>query len=431
MRKIALVVLAVGIGVCLLSCEKKEILPGKREALFLSGDDPVKQSNEPVSLPLPTSRVDHICSLGSVNHTSVNHAMNKNPQIVLQKSVACSAVRTEPVFSNGSLFFVDADGILHGVPVHDIRRHVVLEKNVVPLLRVSLVPQKDNEFAGGLAIHGDVVYVSSNVGDVIAFDIRSRKEKWRASLMIPIQGAPVVASGKVIVMTIENQVIALDASSGRQIWRVSGKESRTVMSSFGSPAVDCDCVIFASTTGDSACVSLSNGLERWTDMVLSTNMSESGSAISHVSASPVVDCGMAFFVNAESSACANDVASGVRLWEARIGSLFPLIVLGNSVFSLTSQGSVVCLSKSDGSLKWRKDVLPLQKPGVSAGWVGFLMINSEIALFSSVGDIVFLDSKSGAFLRRIETKQKIATPPIIIDKTMHLLSENGTIIVLK
>jgi outer membrane protein assembly factor BamB len=72
-----------------------------------------------------------------------------------------------------------------------------------------------------LASTGDTLFASSLAGALIAYDLQTRRERWRyfdsrngsAGFLI------VVAGGKVFVPYMGAGLVALRASDGREIWR--------------------------------------------------------------------------------------------------------------------------------------------------------------------------------------------------------------------
>ena len=66
-----------------------------------------------------------------------------------------------------------------------------------------------------------------------------------SSDLTPIRSAPTVNGGRVFVITLENQVVALAANDGRKLWTYSGASTPTVILGGTAPAVDGGVVVAA------------------------------------------------------------------------------------------------------------------------------------------------------------------------------------------
>lgn len=60
---------------------------------------------------------------------------------------------------------------------------------------------------------------STREGALVALDAASGEERWRRSLPAPVQAAPVVADGQVLVADFDGSVHALDPGDGSEAWR--------------------------------------------------------------------------------------------------------------------------------------------------------------------------------------------------------------------
>src|SRR5262245_25693172 len=106
---------------------------------------------------------------------------------------------SSPVIADGKIFALDASA---NVTAFD-------EKSGAQVWKVDLTPEdEDSEkgFGGGVAYDAGKLYVSTGFGFVAALDAASGKELWRRSATVPFRAAPVVNGGRVFVSTQENQL---------------------------------------------------------------------------------------------------------------------------------------------------------------------------------------------------------------------------------
>jgi outer membrane protein assembly factor BamB len=92
--------------------------------------------------------------------------------------------------------------------------------------------------------------VTSGFGVVIALDAKTGRELWRHDLGVPIINAPVVNGGRIFVSTHDNHFYALAEADGRQLWDQQAiTESAGILSST-SAAVSGEFVIAPYTSGE-------------------------------------------------------------------------------------------------------------------------------------------------------------------------------------
>jgi outer membrane protein assembly factor BamB len=104
----------------------------------------------------------------------------------------------------------------------------------------SLVPEgRDGRgaFGGGLAADGSRLYAATAFGEIVALDISSGNEVWRKSFDGPIRGAPTVAGGRVYFATVSNDTHAIDAADGAPLWRYQGIGEQASTLASPSPVV--------------------------------------------------------------------------------------------------------------------------------------------------------------------------------------------------
>ncbi|MBQ7539500.1 MAG: PQQ-binding-like beta-propeller repeat protein, partial [Bacteroidaceae bacterium] len=221
------------VALLLVACDKKEILPGKREAIsgvtenIGTGRSVVNSSAHIISSPAE-SILEYVDIAGNKRHCSVNYRMPTSSKILWKTSIGGWSVGSDPIAFDGKVYVVNSYGNLV----------CVSQNNGEKLWELPIAPQTDDgDFSGGLTASGNTLYVSANTGDVIAVDTVSQKELWRKSLKYPLRGTPLIVGNRLFVNSIENQTFALDAVSGRIIWQKSTSAENTIMAASGSPAL--------------------------------------------------------------------------------------------------------------------------------------------------------------------------------------------------
>ncbi len=396
------------------ACDKKEILPGKRESVegineSAKFDKEILNSTIRISVTPSTVVSEYKDIAGNKQHKALNYKVAQNPKMLWKTSIGGAQISSEPIAFNGHAYVVNSHGDLVCIELKDGKQKWSL----------NIAKQPDDaSFAGGITAENSVIYASTNIGDVVAVNTTTQKILWKKSLKYPLRGAPLYADGIVIVNSIDGQTFALNALNGSVIWMKKLQGEMTVMSKASTPALFGHSIICAYSSGDLKSYDLRSGGDNWDDVLFSANLSDSGSVMAHIVASPVVSNGNILATTSESGMVMFDASSGVRIWENEIGTINTPLVNSGWIFVLTQTGAVICLSEKDGSIKWVSEVKELLPDQYSkdAEFVGALLINEAVMVFSNTNNIVTLDISTGKIkgITNIDGADTIVAP-IVID----------------
>src|SRR5262249_41879638 len=118
---------------------------------------------------------------------------------------------------------------------------------------------------GGLAFDNGIIFATTGYGRIVAISAETGKEIWRQTVGVPIRVAPKVASGKLIVLSVDNQTFALSEDKGETLWSRRGISETAEFISDTSPSIDGGTVIVPYSTGELVALDLDTGKDIWTD----------------------------------------------------------------------------------------------------------------------------------------------------------------------
>ena len=152
---------------------------------------------------------------GYPNHAMYHLALGDQLERVWKANAGEGANRygrvvAEPVLANGRIFTMDADDLVTAFDAKSGDR----------LWRFDPQPKDvdSSTYGGGVAAAGNRVYVGSGYGQVMALDAATGKVIWRVNVPAPIHSAPTVADDRVFVITVENELDVLSAADGAKLW---------------------------------------------------------------------------------------------------------------------------------------------------------------------------------------------------------------------
>jgi outer membrane protein assembly factor BamB len=436
---VGIAVLALGLASCdiadtidsLLPEAPKPPLPGKRVSVLNLEQqvrpDPAIQEVD-VRLPQPVVNRDWPEAGGYPSHAMYHLALGEQVHEAWSRSFGqgnsrSGQVLAAPVIENGRIFTMDAESVVTAFDAGNGRR----------LWKFDTQPKKANTttFGGGVAALGNRVYVATGYAEILALDAATGKELWRRAVPDPLHAAPTVADGRVFAVTVQNQLEVLAADDGRILWTHNGLPETAGLLGGSSPAVEGDIVVVAYSSGEVFALRVENGRPLWTDNLASARGLDALTQLADIRGRPVIDHGLVFAISHSGRMVAIDLRTGDRVWEQDIGGTYTPWVAGDYVYVLTNEYSVVCLTRREGKIKWVLDLPRYQneeKKKDPLDWSGPVLASDRLIVLASSGDAISISPYTGKPLGRIEFSDGSYVPPVLANKTLYIVTQGADLI---
>jgi outer membrane protein assembly factor BamB len=215
---------------------------------------------------------------------------------------------------------------------------------------------------------GDLLYVASADGDVLALNAGTGKVQWKTNLDLPLSGGVGFYDGSLFVGAANGLVLRLDAANGSELWRAS--VSGEVLS---APQGNGDLVAAQTYDGKLIAFDYETGERRW------AHLSDVPVLTLRGTSTPIILGQLVIAGFADGKALAIDQNSGNVAWEARIaipqgrseierivdidGSM---MLQGAELYVASYQGRVAAVDPRTGRKIWQRNVSSVS--GVSVGF---------------------------------------------------------------
>lgn len=329
-----------------------------------------------------------------------------------------------PVAADGRVFVVDIEGDVYAV---SLATGAVLWSTEFR----NEDERSDVGFGGGVAYADGVVYATSGYGFLGAFDATNGQELWRFNATVPFRGAPTVDAGRVFAVTHDNQMITLNARDGSLIWDQVGIAENAGMLGAATPAYDNGTVVIALSSGELLAMLSGNGRILWQDTLSSSRRLTPLATLADIDGNPVIDRGKVYALSHAGSMVSIDMRSGERSWEADIAGVNMPWIAGNFAFLTTIDGQVVCVTLGDGRVRWVSQLqrfLDQKKRRELIKWNGPILAGDRLLVTSTHGYALSLSPYTGEVLSGIEMPAGSSTPPIVVDGTFIVLTDEGELV---
>ena len=436
---VVIAMLALGLAGCdlagavdsLLPERPKPPLPGKRVSVLnlerqIQPDPSIQEVD--VRLPQPVVNPSWPEAGGYPTHAMHHLALGDRVRQAWSRSFGegnsrSGQVLAAPVIENGRIFTMDAESVVTAFDAGNGRR----------LWKFDTQPKKSNTttFGGGVAALGGRVYVATGYAEILALDARTGKPLWRRGVPGPLHAAPTVADGRVFVVTVENQLEVLAADDGRILWTHNGLPETAGLLGGSSPAVEGDIVVVPYSSGEIFALRAENGRVLWTDNLASARSLDALTALADIRGRPVIDHGLVFAISHSGRMVAIDLRTGDRVWEQDIGGSYTPWVAGDFVYVLTNDESVVCLTRREGKIKWVLDLPRYENEEKKKGvldWSGPVLASDRLIVLASNGDAISISPYNGKPLGRIVFSDGSYVAPVLANRTLYIVTQGADLI---
>ncbi|MEO0394157.1 MAG: PQQ-binding-like beta-propeller repeat protein [Pseudomonadota bacterium] len=328
----------------------------------------------------------------------------------------------QPIVAEGRVYTLDTDAELRAFDLSNGRELWSVE--------TRLDDEDDDVLTGGIGLAEGRIFVTTGYATLVAFEAETGNELWRQRLSAPSRAAPTIAQGRVFVITVDNRLIAHDAATGTVAWDHGGLIEAAGLLGGASPATDGTVVVSGYSSGEIHGLRIENGTSVWQDSVAPVRRLGMMASLADIEAMPVIADGVVYTIGHAQRFLAIDIRNGTRRWQRRLGSTATPVVAGDFLFVISNDNELVALTRQDGRIRW---VTPLpqyedeedrEDPIV---WTSPILAGGRLLIAGSDETVLEIDPTNGQPLTEWESRDAVIIDPVIVDNTLLLLDEGGTL----
>ena len=210
--------------------------------------------------------------------------------------------------------------------------------------------------SAGVGSDGNLLVVGAVKGAVMAFDMDG-KAMWTAQASSEVLSAPVVGQGMVVVRSIDNRIIGLDAKTGEKKWTVQRPSPPLTLRTAPGMVIAGKDVIVAQPGGKLVSLLLTNGSPRWEIAVGESRGATELERVTDIGGTPVVVEGDVCAVSYQGRVGCFDLATGTARWTKEMSSQVGVAVDQRFLFAPSDKGDVLAFNREGGVSAWKNDKL--------------------------------------------------------------------------
>jgi outer membrane protein assembly factor BamB len=289
---------------------------------------------------------------------------------------------------------------------------------------------RNSAFGGGVSYADGKVYATNGAGDVVALDARTGSELWRVKPAGPLRGAPTIAFNTVYVMTQDNQIHALNAADGALVWQETAAGGQSGVFGVAAPAAGQGTVIAGYSSGELVAYRYENGRNLWSDALARTSISTQVGTLTDVDADPIIDDGRVYALGQGGRMAAYELVTGQRIWELSLAGISTPAIAGEWIFTLTDDSRLLAIARSTGRVRWITQLVRWRNPRNETGpifWTGPVLASNRLWIASSEGEVQSVDVMTGEAAPFTEVNGDVSLPPVVANNTLYILDDSGRI----
>lgn len=413
--------------------KSKTPLPGKRIAVLsdierIKPDDTLKDT--PVAVPPITSNdnwreasggpaglTGNLALSGLGHHDSVKIGDHNGWEQSLYPS---------PIMAGGTVYAMDAKGYITAHNAKDIGKVLWTNKSAVTEDEADLL-------GGGLAFDNGRLYVTSGRGKLYALDATTGKEIWKQGIGVSLRVAPKIGNGKVYALSVDNQLFAFEADKGMPVWSHRGANETAGFLAAATPAVTDSLVVAPYSSAELHAIDLVGGQDVWSDTLLLVRRNSATGVFSGIGGNPIVLDDIVYSGGSSGFFAALALINGRRMWEQNVSTLNTAWIAGDFIYILSNDAELVCLYRADGRVKWTKQLPQYtdeKKNRDPLVWRGPVMAGGQLLVAGMHGTMLSLSPKDGATTATTDIPDNITDAPIVAGGRLYFLTQDARLHVL-
>ena len=271
--------------------------------------------------------------------------------------------------------------------------------------------------SAGVGSDGRFSSVVTRSNELVVLD--AGREMWRKKLLAQTFTAPLVAGGRVFLLSADRSVSAFDVESGRKLWVQQRPGESLVLRQTGILLAIGDTLV-AGVSGRLLGFSPANGSIRWDVPIASprgtNDIERMVDLVGRAARDGNVVCVRAF----QAALGCVDAARGSLLWTKVASGATGLSSDEKYVFGVETDSKIVAWRRSDGERAWLSD--GFQFRNLTAP----LVIGRSLAIGDEAGYVHLISRDDGAVFTRVSTDgSAVLTAPVLAGGTLVVVTRNG------
>ena len=337
------------------------------------------------------------------NFSKIKYFENFNPELVFDKE---------------NLIFFDKKG---SIIKFDDTSKILWKKNYYSKKEKKLLPILN------FSLNKNILIVTDNLAKFYALNLKSGEILWSKNHTSVVISEIKIDKDKFYIVDSENDINCFSLIDGTKIWTFKTDYDLIKSQKKLSIVYDDSKVYFNNSKGDIYALDKINGNLVW--LTPTRTGTESLKSFLIKSSKLVLDQGNLFFSNNNNTFFSLDSNTGFINWIQNINSEFKPIIFENIIFSISSDGYLFLVDKTNGNIIRVTDIFTNFSPKKikEMSIIGFVVGLNKIYLSLSNGKILEINISNGKLTNILKISRGKISSPFINSGKMFIVKNDGII----
>lgn len=279
-----------------------------------------------------------------------------------------------------------------------------------------------SDLSAGPGTDGRLIAVANAKGMVYAFDMNGTK-LWEESVGTEVLTEPLVGGGVVVVRTVDNRFVGLDAATGKRRWVYQrGQTALSLRSSYGMMNINNEVVMTGLSGGKFGLIALANGNLIWESLLSMPRGFSEIERLNDIAAKPSLVGSRMCAVSYQGKIGCGEIKTASIAWAKDFSSFTGVAQTPDRVFSANEKSHVVAFNAANGQEIWRNESMVWRDLGEP------LAVGKVVVFGDGQGYVHLLSQDNGNVLGRVRVDSSaVAAAPVAAGGVIVVQSKGGTL----
>lgn len=251
--------------------------------------------------------------------------------------------------------------------------------------------KKDLEMpiVAAIGVNDNFAVVAHDNGDITALNANDGSVVWNTSIKRQISAVPVIGKERVLIRTADGLLIGLDMRAGSIVWEIQKAIPGLSVHGDSTPLITGDAVLTGLSSGKLIANNVINGRDYWEVEISFVRGQNELERLTDSDTVPIVQGTMVYTATYQGSVIALQLQDTAVKWRTKISTRLPMAISQKHLFVTGELGEVIALNIDDGRIVWRQQAF--RGHGISQP----VVLNNRVVIGDSSGRIHTLDIESG------------------------------------
>lgn len=280
--------------------------------------------------------------------------------------------------------------------------------------------KKLERLSAGVGTGSGLALVATANGVVIALDASTGDEVWRVDVLGEVLAAPVASRDRVIVQTYDGRLLGLAREDGEQLWAYTSDVPLLTLRGTATPVIEAGIVYTGFANGKLVAIDIDSGVPVWDKPVAVAKGQAEIDRIVDIDASPLVTNNAVYAASFNGNLFAFSRRDGRPRWRFEISSYREVAQGFGNVYVVDEKSRLYAIDDESGEQKWEQSAFLNRELSAPVVYAGFLMVAD------SKGYLHALSQVDGSVVGRTKVDGAgVRVPMRVIDDALYVYSDEG------